>query len=92
MDGDPALPPRVAYAVGRRVGGAVQRNRLRRRLRAIVGQLTPQLQPGDYLFSAAPRAAELSAGELRSTVMGALEAGGRIDIVAPSGRRAGGAE
>jgi ribonuclease P protein component len=28
-------PPRVAFAVGRRVGGAVVRNRLRRRLREL---------------------------------------------------------
>src|SRR5216683_8128406 len=37
-DGSPAEPPRVAYAIGRKVGSAVERNRLRRRLRAIVRQ------------------------------------------------------
>src|SRR4051794_7109137 len=38
---------RVAFAVGRRVGGAVARNRLRRRLRAVCAGLS--LAPGDYL-------------------------------------------
>jgi ribonuclease P protein component len=32
--GAPTEPPRVAYAVGRRAGGAVARNKVRRRLRA----------------------------------------------------------
>src|SRR5262249_55233724 len=36
VEGDPYLPPRMAYAIGRTVGTAVERNRLRRRLRAIV--------------------------------------------------------
>jgi ribonuclease P protein component len=78
IDGNPAVPPRVAYAVGRRVGGAVERNRLRRRLRAIVGQLAPDLRPGAYLIAAAPEAAGLTVGELQSTVIRALEAGGTL--------------
>jgi ribonuclease P protein component len=85
IDGDPAVPPRAAYAVGRRVGGAVERNRLRRRLRAIAGQLASHLQPGAYLFAAAPEAAGLAVGELRSTVIGALEAGGRLRPVRLAG-------
>lgn len=55
---DPAAGgARVAYAVSRAVGGAVQRNRLRRQLRAIVREA--DLEPGAYLVSAAPVAAEL---------------------------------
>lgn len=65
-------PPRVAFAVGRRVGGAVVRNRLRRRLRAIVA--TRQLPPGLYLISVAPEAATLSYGELSATVTEACNA------------------
>jgi ribonuclease P protein component len=45
-------PPRVAYAIGRPVGGAVVRNRARRRLRAAVGASSDQLAPGAYLFGA----------------------------------------
>ena len=68
-----ATPPRVAYSVGRKVGSAVVRNRLRRRLRAIVADRPTQLAPGAYLISAAPRAAEMTFADLRSTVDGALD-------------------
>ncbi len=59
-------PPRVAYAIGRSVGGAVERNRLRRRLRAIVRD--GDLAPGSYLLSAAPAAARLPFDELAGHV------------------------
>ena len=72
VDGPPDQPPRVAFAVGRRVGGAVVRNRLRRRLRAIVTDAAPILRPGAYLISAAPAAADMTFGELRNTVSDAL--------------------
>lgn len=63
---DGCEPPRVAYAVGRPVGPAVARNRLRRRLRAVVAD-TP-LQPGTYLVAAGPAAATLSDQDLRSAM------------------------
>lgn len=64
---DPAAPaPRVGYAVGRRVGPAVVRNRLRRRLRAIVAQDPPP--PGSYLITVAPAGATSSFGELQSLI------------------------
>ena len=66
-------PPRVAYAIGRSVGGAVERNRLRRRLRAIMSELGAQLAPGAYLVGAAPEAAALSFGELKAIVAKALQ-------------------
>ena len=68
-----ATPPRVAYSVGRRIGPAVVRNRLRRRLRAIVADAAAQLAPGAYLISAGPRAAQMSFADLRSAVGGALD-------------------
>lgn len=63
----------MAYAVGRSVGGAVVRNRLRRRLRAVVFELRPQLRTGAYLVGAAPEAVSLPFGELKEMVSGALE-------------------
>ena len=77
VDGDPYQPPRVAYAVGRSVGNAVQRNRLRRRLRAIVSDRKALWRPGAYLIGAAPPAAVLSWRELRGIVNEALDAIGQ---------------
>ena len=60
---DPAAtPPRVAYALGRAIGPAVVRNRLRRRLRAMLS--TIELPPGVYLIGAQPIAAQRSRSEL----------------------------
>src|SRR4051794_22650286 len=67
------VPPQIAYAIGRKVGGAVERNRLRRRLRDIVRQLAPSMRPGAYLIGASPEVTNLSVGELRTTVTRAME-------------------
>lgn len=47
-----AIPPRVAFAVGRTFGNAVARNRLRRRLRAVLVQKSASgsMPAGWYLF------------------------------------------
>jgi ribonuclease P protein component len=72
LPGDPALPPRVAYAVGKRVGPAVVRNRVRRRLRAVAQAHRGELQPGGvYLFGAGPAAATAPFAEL-DAAMGRL--------------------
>jgi ribonuclease P protein component len=44
--GSPSEPPRVAYAIGRRAGGAVARNKIRRRLRAATRAHAGELEPG----------------------------------------------
>jgi ribonuclease P protein component len=69
LAGDHDIPPRVAYAVGRKVGGAVTRNRVRRRLKASVAHHRPHLQPGAvYLFGAGRDAATVSFAELEAAV------------------------
>ncbi|MBW3615247.1 MAG: ribonuclease P protein component [Actinobacteria bacterium] len=65
-------PPRLAFAIGRRVGGAVVRNRLRRQLRAAFADACPG--PGAYLMGVGPEAARLSFGELGVLVRTALHA------------------
>jgi ribonuclease P protein component len=60
---------RVAYAIGRSVGSAVARNRLRRRLRAIVAAHEAALPPGWYLIGATPAAANLSFAALQQTTL-----------------------
>src|SRR5581483_294264 len=69
--GSPPTIPRAAYAIGRHIGGAVQRNRLRRRLRAVMAGA--ELAPGAYLVGASVEAADLSAKELQSIVKQALD-------------------
>ncbi len=66
---DDGLPPRVAYAVGKAVGPAVTRNRVRRRLRAIAREL--DLPSGIYLLSVGPEAAALDFPTLSAHVRAA---------------------
>jgi len=61
--------PCVAYAVGRPVGNAVARNRLRRRLRAAVRAHAALLRPDTaYLFSARSRTSAMTTVELMAAV------------------------
>lgn len=62
--------PRVAFAVGRTVGPAVVRNRVRRRLRALWAARSPA--SGDYLLIAAPAAAGVTFAELGAALDRAL--------------------
>ncbi len=68
--------PRVAYAVPTRVGSAVVRNRVRRRLRALMSSLGPDdgLTPGLYLVATRPEVVDLPAPELRRHLTTALRA------------------
>ncbi len=72
--------PEVAFAVGRKVGTAVVRNRVRRRLRAAFAELAPP--PGRYLLSVAPDAAEASYATLRDDLAAAL-AGAAVPVGRP---------
>ena len=60
-------PPRVAFALGRALGPAVVRNRVRRRLRDMLRRASSEshLPPGWYLFGASPAAASRSFVELQ---------------------------
>lgn len=67
-------PPRVAYAVGRRSGGAVERNRIRRRLRHVVADHAPRLRPDyQYLIGAGPEALRASSRQLTDAWLGLLD-------------------
>jgi ribonuclease P protein component len=74
--GDTDGVPRVAYAVGRRVGGAVVRNRLRRRLRAAVAG-AGSIPPGAYLVSAGREAVDLPYEDLKAHVRAAMTSASR---------------
>ena len=59
------LPPRVGFVVSRAVGGAVVRNRTKRRLRALVAERLPGIPTGlDIVVRANPAAGSASSREL----------------------------
>ncbi|MFZ6004494.1 MAG: ribonuclease P protein component [Actinomycetota bacterium] len=70
-----AGPPRAAFAVGRSAGGAVVRNRIRRRLRAALRllQADGRLPAGSYLIGAGADVAEQPWPELVTALSAALE-------------------
>ncbi|MFZ4583815.1 MAG: ribonuclease P protein component [Acidimicrobiia bacterium] len=66
---DEHAPPRVGYAIGRSVGSAPIRNRLRRRIRETVRANTTTLRDGyAYLFDARPEAAQLGSADVATIV------------------------
>ena len=68
-------PVRVAYAVGRPVGTAVARNRVRRRLRPMIDELAGAgtMRPGVYLVGATAAAAGEDHDGLRRHLIRAVE-------------------
>lgn len=68
---DPAtVPLRVAFSVGRSLGPATTRNRLRRRMRVIVADVAPGtgITHGVLLIGAKPAATKHTFDELRALV------------------------
>jgi ribonuclease P protein component len=80
VEGAAGQPPRVAYAVGKVVGNAVVRNRVRRRLQAVVAGVAADLGPGTYLIGAGPAAATAPYGALATSLHRAL-----VALPAPGG-------
>jgi ribonuclease P protein component len=73
--GLPSEPPRVAYAVGRRAGGAVARNRVRRRLRAATRAHASELEPGRaYLIGVTGAPEQATYATLSDSLHSALRA------------------
>lgn len=68
----PAAGTRVGYAVSRSCGGAVRRNRIRRRFRAAVRGTAGGVPAGAYLLRAAPAAAGLPYPALVASVREAM--------------------
>lgn len=66
--------PHVGYVIGRQIGGAVARNRLRRRLRAIMSIHGPNLPPGWYLLGVSVRAQTYDFSQLENNVGRLIEA------------------
>ena len=76
-------PPAIAFAVPRRIGTAVVRNRIRRRLRAvfhnILKEVPESLAGGDYLFYVSAPLEGFSSLELHALIANLLEDVARCD-------------
>lgn len=72
---DTTTPPRAGFVVGKAHGGAVVRNRVRRRLRAALRELqaADRLPRGTYLVGATADAATLPWSELVQHLGGAVD-------------------
>ncbi|MBE0601261.1 MAG: ribonuclease P protein component, partial [Firmicutes bacterium] len=57
---------RVGFSVSKKVGGAVVRNLIKRRLRECVRPMMPQLKPGLYVMIAHPAVTQRSFAELKA--------------------------
>jgi ribonuclease P protein component len=71
---DDRLPPRLGFTVSKKVGNAVERNRVRRRLREVVRRLPPdRMQAGcDYVLIGRRTAMSLPFERLIEDFAGAL--------------------
>ncbi len=67
-------PVKVGFVVGKQVGGAVVRNRTKRRLRALVRPLVPRLLPGTHVVVRAnPAAAAAGTPAMAQDLLSALK-------------------
>ncbi len=70
---------RVGFIVGRRIGNAVTRNRVKRRMREAVRSLYPRLRSGhDLVFIARPPAAFASVSDLAAAITSLTQRAGLV--------------
>ena len=71
---------RYGISTGRRIGVAVVRNRVRRRLRSVLREIGEEVQPGwDVLIICRPPAATATQSELQSALERLLRTGGLME-------------
>lgn len=66
---EPGAPTRAGFSISKKVGNAVTRNRIKRRLKSILGSASESLRSGYILVLVGrPPAVEASFGELNKSV------------------------
>lgn len=69
--------PRVGVVAGHRVGGAVQRNRAKRRIRMVMHALLPRLKPGfDLILIARQPVVEARFSDIETVIAGLVKRAG----------------
>ena len=80
-DSTPAL--RLGIATSRKVGNAVVRNRIRRRLKSIARELAPQVRPGaEILIGVRTAASTATSAELRAALTDCLRRARLVEVSA----------
>lgn len=64
---------RVGISVGKKVGNAVMRNQVKRKIRAILQELKNDLPPIDFIVIARPTTKDLPYDEIRSNLIHVLK-------------------
>ena len=81
---------KVGFTVGKKLGCACKRNRIKRRMRAAVAPLLPQMKPGLYVFIARSPAADADFAKLSRSMQNLLR---RQNLLLPTpealGQKAG---
>lgn len=76
---------RYGISTGRRIGSAVLRNRIRRRLRTVLRDMGDRVEPGwDVLIISRPLAASATQSELRQALERLLRATGLMEGTGPA--------
>lgn len=73
LDADGELT-QVSYAVSKRCGGAVLRNRIRRRTKAAIRQISQGIPAGAFLITTEPEVATMEFAAMREDLESALRA------------------
>lgn len=72
--------PRIGVVAGRSIGGAVQRNRAKRHMRAAIGPLIASIQPGwDLMVIARPPIKQAEFGQIQSALASLLKRAGILN-------------